>query len=225
MNRVFVTGDCHGDIQRLVYFVRRMELGAGDAIIVLGDLGIAWRKDKKDLECNIKHWEEDTNGVLLYFVDGNHENFDILQNLPKVAGTGQISEHIYHLLRGETYYIAGKKILTVGGADSIDRGRRTPGLNWWEQETITENDIAAAAGHYDYVFTHCCPLSVFKDNQVYLATLGGVDQSKVDHRSEIMLDKLKSQITFDNWWFGHYHLDMAFDDKFRCVLNDFIELQ
>ena len=226
IKRMFITGDIHGDIQRLIYFIQRMELGENDGITVLGDAGLFWRKDKKDLEANIFNWEHTCNGVHLFFLDGNHENFKLLNQISiDENNMGIVSNHIHYLRRGYIYNFIGKKILVCGGADSIDKMRRIEGLTWWKEEAITQEDIdRVPADHYDYVFTHCCPKTVFMDNIVYLVTLAGLDQSKVDHTSEEMLDKLKDKITFNKWYFGHYHTDKELEGNFRCVLNDYIEI-
>lgn len=222
----YCKGDIHGNLYELLDFINRFGLHEGDNIIVLGDCGIAWRKDRKDLDQNIKLWNEYGNGVKLFFLDGNHENYRILNHLPIENNMGKISNNIYHLRRGQIYNFEGKKVLVCGGADSVDKYRRTENLTWWKEETITEEDIARIpAGHYDYVLTHCCPRSIFENNKVYLSTLQFLDESIINHNSEDMLEKLKNRITFDHFWFGHYHVDIKLDDKFRCLFKDFVELR
>jgi hypothetical protein len=39
-----------------------------------------------------------------------------------------------------------------------------------------------------------------------------------------MLEQLAANMDFDKWFFGHYHVDKQLDDKYTCLLNDFIEL-
>ena len=79
---------------------------------------------------------------------------------------GYVSEHIRHLKRGRTYNIDGKKILTIGGADSVDKFRRQEGLNWWKEETITDEDIKQIdVDYYDYVLTKNRNISIFKKNK------------------------------------------------------------
>ena len=225
--RFFITGDIHGDVARLILFIQRMKLKSGDKICVLGDAGILWRNDKKDTDYIIKYWDEYSNGVELYFIDGNHENFNLLNSLPVDENNmGIVSDKIHYLRRGCVYEINGKRILSCGGADSVDWYRRTEGLSWWKEETISQADIdRVPAGHYDYVFTHCCPRSIFENNKVYLITLANIDQDVVNHCSEDMLEKLMNKITFDHFYFGHYHIDRVLNDKFRCLFNDFVEME
>lgn len=222
----FLKGDIHGNLFEIIDFINRFNLGKNDNIIILGDCGIAWRKDKKDLAQNIKLWNECGNGVKLYFIDGNHENFNILNSLPIENNMGKIADNIYHLRRGQVYEFENKKILVCGGADSIDKYRRIENFTWWKEEAISQetiNDIPA--GHYDYVLTHCCPRSVFEKNRIYLSTLQFLDENKINHSSEDMLEQLKNKITFDHWFFGHYHINCNLDEKFTCLFEDFREVR
>lgn len=222
----FLKGDIHGNLFEIIDFINRFNLGKNDNIIILGDCGIAWRKDKKDLDQNIKLWNECGNGVKLYFIDGNHENFNILNSLPIENNMGKIADNIYHLRRGQVYEFENKKILVCGGADSIDKYRRIENFTWWKEEAISQETIDdIPAGHYDYVLTHCCPRSVFEKNKIYLSTLQFLDENKINHSSEDMLEQLKSKITFDHWFFAHYHINRNLDEKFTCLFEDFMEVR
>ena len=222
----FLKGDIHGNLFEIIDFINRFNLGKNDNIIILGDCGIAWRKDKKDLIQNIKLWNECGNGVKLYFIDGNHENFNILNSLPIENNMGKIADNIYHLRRGQIYEFENKKILVCGGADSIDKYRRIENFTWWKEEAISQETIDdIPAGHYDYVLTHCCPRSVFEKNKIYLSTLQFLDENKINHSSEDMLEQLKSKITFDHWFFAHYHINRNLDEKFTCLFEDFREVR
>lgn len=222
----FLKGDIHGNLFEIIDFINRFNLGKNDNIIILGDCGIAWRKDKKDLAQNIKLWNECGNGVKLYFIDGNHENFNILNSLPIENNMGKIADNIYHLRRGQVYEFENKKILVCGGADSIDKYRRIENFTWWKEEAISQETIDdIPAGHYDYVLTHCCPRSIFEKNRIYLSTLQFLDENKINHSSEDMLEQLKNKITFDHWFFGHYHINRNLDEKFTCLFEDFMEVR
>lgn len=222
----FLKGDIHGNLFKVIDFINRFNLGKGDNIIILGDCGIAWRKDRKDLDQNIKLWNECSNGVKLYFLDGNHENFNILNSLPIENNMGKIADNIYHLRRGQTYEFEGKKMLVCGGADSIDKYRRVENFTWWKEETISQETIdGIPAGHYDYVLTHCCPRSIFDSNKIYLSTLQFLNEDKINHNSEDMLEQLKNKITFNHWYFAHYHTDKKLDSKFTCFFEDFEEVK
>jgi len=229
--RWFVTGDKHGDITPILQFIERFGLGEESNIIVCGDMGICWSESQFDLEETVRTYEKYCNGVNLFWIDGNHENFNIINEWYKDADAGcyhAISDHITHMYRGTkmTVSLHGdvKTMLFLGGADSVDRFWRREGLDWWPEEQITPDDIQRVhADHYDYVFTHCCPFSVFEHNRGFLCNMyANID--KFNHTSEKMLDLLCNKITYGEWFFGHYHADIRLSPQFRCVFKDFIEL-
>ena len=76
---IYVTGDLHGqhDIEKLdeTHFPEQHLLNKKDYVIVCGDFGLVWSNSEKVL-C----WRNWLNGkpFTTLFVDGNHENFDLL---------------------------------------------------------------------------------------------------------------------------------------------------
>lgn len=224
---IFLIGDCHGDFTKIINFADKMKLKENDYIIVLGDMGLLWRHDRKDADNFIKFFEKNYN-FNLYFVEGNHDNYKLLKLLKEDEnGMGYISEHIRHLKRGREYIIENKSFLTIGGADSIDKFRRTEGLNWWKEEAITQEDIEKIEKkYYDYVLSHTCPTSIFDEYKIYLCTLGNIVDDK-DPQFRISNDKLeqvKNFIDFGNWCFAHYHIDKKLNDKFTCLFNYFQQI-
>ena len=78
--KFFVTGDCHGNLNRIYDWINRFNFDNENiSIIILGDAGICWRKDKKDMEEKI-YFHENNYNFHIWFIDGNHENFDILKS-------------------------------------------------------------------------------------------------------------------------------------------------
>lgn len=229
MNRIFVTGDCHGSLNKIIDFIEKYDL-QNDGIIVCGDMGLYWRCDQKDAEENIKFYEEHCRGTHLYWLDGNHENFDIINswNCDKNYLYNN-SEHIHYCPRGliTNIELANgniKKVLFMGGADSVDKIWRVEHISWWKDESITDEDIKDINGTYDYVFSHCCPRSVFDNNKVFLCTITNINENNAIHQSEDKLEELKNNIIFNKWFFAHYHIDRKLDNKYQCIFTDFIEL-
>lgn len=223
MGRWFVTGDCHGRFERLWRFIKKFDLSEGDTIIVCGDMRLYWNKDMRDAKYSIRQYEENCNGVQLWWIDGNHENFDIINKL-KEYDMIECSPHITYIGRGVCMDTEIGTMLFIGGADSVDKMLRTEHLSWWADEAVTEDNIAGIHGHYDYVFSHACPRSVFNDNRAFLCTLNNINENNAIHKSEDVLEKLKGQITYDHWYFGHYHVNKKLDDKHMCLYEDFIEI-
>ena len=75
---VYLTGDTHGDIDRFKHGKLRW-LGKRDTVVVLGDFGFVWdgsREEQKKLD-----WLRKRPYTLL-FLDGSHENYDLLKQYP-----------------------------------------------------------------------------------------------------------------------------------------------
>ena len=119
-NMVYVTGDLHGDYSRF----KRPEmkkLRAGDILLVCGDFGFIWDNSKQERAVLKKLSEKK---YTIAFVDGCHENFDLLQQYRLVRWRGGVARliapNIFHLQRGEIYTIENQKYFAFGGGHSQD---------------------------------------------------------------------------------------------------------
>ena len=108
---IFVTGDIHGNPDRLSFknWNKGKKLFKDDYLIILGDFGLIWCKNKKE-----KYWLDWLNDKpwTTLFVDGNHENFDRLYQYPVVKWKGgdisTIRSSIYWLRRGQVFEIENR---------------------------------------------------------------------------------------------------------------------
>ncbi len=223
---IYVTGDTHAnlDISKLSTkkFPQQRELTKDDYVIVAGDFGLVW--DGSGREIYWQDWLADKNFTTL-FVDGNHENFDILRELKLIPMFGgyvrQVTEGVYHLERGQVLNIDGKKIYVMGGARSIDKESRREHISWWPQE-IPSNDemeraiqaLEAANWEVDYVITHCAPRSV----QEMLAAWYENDPVVSFH------ERVRQDLIFKRWFFGHYHVDKQINEQFIALYNRVVPL-
>ena len=86
---IYITGDTHipVDIQKLATkrFPEQKEMTKNDYVIICGDFGGVW-DDSNEEKYWIK-WLKNKNFTTL-FIDGNHENFDMLYSLPIVDFCG-----------------------------------------------------------------------------------------------------------------------------------------
>ena len=243
MSKIYVCGDTHGniDMQKIVKFTNSSEyqndITKDDVMIQLGDWGGLWYskyerayKSEKKLREN---WAK--KKFTLAVIPGNHENYDLINDLPTVQMWGGsvhklvVPTHkhsskangvIYLLQRGEIYTINGKKILAVGGAQSQDRAYRTQGESWWAEELLNdyerENTLFNLDIHnweVDYVLTHTSPTSVAK--RIIRRRIGGNDYSRAEDSVATFLQSLLDQgIKFKEWHYGHWHLDTKIDNYF-----------
>ena len=223
---IYITGDTHIplDISRLSSkrFVQQKTMTANDYLIICGDFGGIFSGDNE--EKYWLKWLSDKNFTTL-FIDGNHENFEILNSFPKVKFNGgnahKISDKIYHLMRGEIYEIDGKKIFTLGGASSHDKNFRKEGKNWWKQELPNEHEYTYAVDNLnktdntvDIIITHCAPTNI---------------QRKIapTYKTDTLTDFLqciKSNVNYSKWFFGHYHVDLEIDEKHIAIYNKIVSV-
>ena len=219
---IYITGDTHGDIDySKLLKLKEKKLSYDDYLIICGDAGICW--SIYDSRGFLSLYND--IGCTILFIDGNHENFDMLNGLPLVEYKGalmhQVDEHIFHILRGEILTLEGKTFFCLGGACSIDKMYRTPHISWWPEEEINKHDIDNAIANLekannkvDYVITHC------SDTKTVLKAFG--------FRRDVCTDQLMfidKVVDYKHWFFGHYHFDRKISDKKTCLYQDIIEIK
>ena len=100
---IYVTGDTHGDRERLSK-LNLMKLREGDTLIVCGDFGFLWDNGKREQKFLRDLGKRKYN---ICFIDGTHENFDLLNTYEISEWNGgkvhKIYGNLYHLLRGQIF--------------------------------------------------------------------------------------------------------------------------
>ncbi|MCM1130189.1 MAG: metallophosphoesterase [Roseburia sp.] len=221
---IYVTGDTHGkiDFSKLLS-TKLMGLTEEDYVIICGDCGVLFFPDEKNEMIEMYS----SFPFTILFVDGNHENFDLLKSFPVEEWNGgkvhKLSDTLIHLMRGQVFEIEGYTFFTFGGGLSIDKAFREPGISWWSDEMPTDEEINEGIknlAHYDnkvdFVLTHDCPTSLEK--LVSLYTWKSIQHSK----SNEALEKCKEGLSFTHWYFGHYHFDRRLSEKYTCLYKDII---
>lgn len=214
---IYVTGDTHGDIGRFRDSSMR-KLRHRDTLIVCGDFGFIWDGSKQEQSILKKL---DAKGFTIAFVDGCHENFDILEQYPVSEWNGgkvhRIGKNIIHLMRGQIYEIESKRIFTFGGGHSQDYDFRRDSERWWEREQPTHAEIMEAiqnldrySNKIDYVVTHEPPAS--------LKDCLGVDVFQRLEVHAFFEDMIKS-CEYKKWYFGKCHIDKHIPVKFYAVFS------
>ncbi|MGN0299170.1 MAG: metallophosphoesterase [Lachnospiraceae bacterium] len=224
---IYITGDTHGkiDIHKLntKNFPIQKSLTRDDYVIICGDFGMVWCNDAEDLYW--QKWLEQRNFTTLW-IDGNHENFDLLATYPVEEWHGglvqRITPNVIHLLRGQVYEIEGKTFFTMGGAASSDRAYRKEGKSWWPQEMPSleeyqqaEQKLAEVDYQVDYVLTHTPP-----SNLLYSLGFGGC----YDELTNWLYHEVEKKVTFRHWYFGHMHDDRELDEKHTLLYNQIVTL-
>lgn len=216
---LYVTGDLHGEYSKL----ERLKFKEDDTLIVCGDFGFIWSGDKHENKV-IKKISKLPFKIL--FVDGTHENFELLKDFPVedfAGGTARrIGKNIYQLLRGCIYTLEGKTFFTFGGGESPDKDVRQSCAKYWEEELPNIDEMKFAVSNLnkidrkvDYIITHEPP-----------AKIKGLFCDKTDDINTLnrYFDDVAANVECKKWFFGSVHRDRKIAPKYIAVFNSIIEL-
>ncbi|MDO4324980.1 MAG: metallophosphoesterase family protein [bacterium] len=245
---IFVTGDCHGNYGRfdLPWFPAQEEMDRQDYVIVCGDFGY-WDQSREQ-EYVLKQLERKNFTIL--FVSGNHENFDLLADLPVQEWNGGkvqfVRENVIHLMRGQMFTLQGRKFFTFGGARSHDiqdgileaddpelpqkviklnrAGAlyRIRHLSWWEEEMPSLAEYQEGEQTLQKNQWTCdYIISHCAPSSAQAALSDG--EFKTDELTEYF-EKIKASCQYRTWYFGHYHEDMWIDEKHRALYAEILQI-
>ena len=220
---IYVTGDTHGIASRFDD-PRLKKLGRGDTLIVCGDFGFIWNGSKEEMSVLKKLSKKKYN---ICFVDGTHENFEMLSKLKIKKWNGgkvhHIAANIFHLMRGQVFNIEGTKIFTMGGGESPDIDIRFEMNTWSDMEIPTREELMEGVdnlqkygGKVDLIITHEPPAKI-KD---FLMLHTGSDASITAINT--YLEDVSRICEFSHWYFGSLHLDKFISTSHISVFNNVI---
>ena len=243
MNKIIVTGDIHGNpFQRLNVenFPEGKTYTKEDYVIILGDFGLVW--DDSAMEHSCLDWLENKPWTTL-FIDGNHENYDLLNKFPiEEWGGGRVQKirsSVIHLLRGEVYDIGGYKFLAMGGARSHDiqdgvlevgdprikiwkkddfKLFRINHISWWEEEIPNEKERKNALKNLaenDYKVDYILTHEAPSSDVVLMDHL----LYHPDEYSKWLEMEIRQKVKYKKWFFGHYHLNLDVNEKETCLFE------
>lgn len=244
-SNVYVTGDKHGFFGHVFEFLNKMNTNKNDVLIILGDAGINYYKNKSEFK---KKLRLDKAPITYMLVRGNHEERPSGDNFREMficndlfSGTFIVEKDlpsILYMIDGNIYSfkINGqeKNVLVIGGAYSVDKYYRLKmqssgyseykwfpdeQLSTQEMHNIKMNLFDNEIKHVDYVLTHTCPLS----KEPHEMFMSGIDQLHVDKSMENYLEDINRMIDYDKWYCGHWHTDKT-DGKVRFMYNDYVLL-
>lgn len=225
---IYITGDIHGDIDiaKLTSknFSDGKKLTSSDYVIICGDFGLRWDNSKGE-----RHWLKwlDRKPWTTLWIDGNHENFDMLNKYPVEKWNGvnvhKITDKIIHIMRGSVFELEGHKFFAFGGAESHDKEYRQLGKSIWNEELPSEEEIAAGrqaledcGWKVDIVITHSMPEDI--QNSLFPHVNYGTN------RLTKFFDEVDEKLKFELWFSGHYHISTAYDEKHFLIYNDIVKL-
>jgi hypothetical protein len=190
-------GDVHGHISQYLALCREAE-----HTVQVGDLGFR------------RHYAEvvqQLDPLRHRFVPGNHDDYGALP--PHALGDFGV------------HTAAGVEMFFVRGAFSIDKKYRIPGLNWWPEEELSQEQLSEAIELYrtvkpSLVVTHDCPLSVTRwvGDPGVLRSFGFTEEPRT--RTQVGLQAMLEAHQPARWIFGHYHRNTTFEAEgvqFTCL--------
>lgn len=200
--KALILGDVHGHWTNMNVTIAKAIGEHPDIthIIQVGDFGYGFHgiKPFKTSKVYFSSEEQDIyDNATKLWLDGNHENFDLLE-----IDKGAWQPGWTYVPRGSILEADGYRMMFFGGASSIDRDIRTPMMDWWPQENITytqvENCLKKHDDKIDALFTHehadCVPYS---------------DRYKWDDLpskgNRQLLQELVNKFQPDFHFFGHHH--------------------
>lgn len=246
---VFVTGDTHHDFKRLQ---DRALAGLtrypdeGDFLIIAGDFGGIWDGSQDDEET--LDWLNSRPFTVLW-VDGNHENYDLIAKYPVESWHGGmvqfIRPRVIHLMRGCVYQFEGRRFFVMGGASSHDvqdgilepddpdferrfralyRRRamfRVNHVSWWQEELPSEEEYERARRS----------LADCGNDVDYIITHCApssiqellVGSGSSDELTDF-LEEVRISTDFRYWLFGHHHGNCMIDGKYGLLYENIVQL-
>ena len=215
---ICITGDMHGDYSRFGDS-RIARLKKGDFLIVCGDFGFLWDGSNREKQILKKIGKK---RFYTLFVEGCHENYDLLEKYPEEDFCGGkvnvISGRLMHMKRGSVFNFQGKTFFAFGGGQTKEIEIRRESKTWWERELPTPEEVNAGkknlekcGNKVDYIVTHEPPASVkeflnFEVRQIsYMHTF---------------FDAVKDECEFKKWFFGKVHKNKLIPPKYQCLFED-----
>ena len=242
---IYLTGDTHAEFHR--FSRKSFSAGAEDYVIICGDFGGVW-----DSSAEQKYWLDWLNEKpwTTLFLDGNHENYDLLAAYPTDRWHGGrvqfIRPKVIHLMRGQVFVIDGLRFFVMGGAASHDvadgilepddpelaRKLRTLNrsgalyrinhISWWKEELPSEQELAEGLENLEKLGNRVDVILSHCAPSFVQEMIGGALYRK-DGLTDY-LDRVRERCAFRRWFFGHYHANMEIDRHFVMLYRSIVPL-
>lgn len=201
-------GDIHANFEALPYILRECNT---PVCYQVGDYGWGFKTPPsvEDLPCDLKA------------IRGNHD-------YPYAAKRDLVYMGDYGITEDGLFY--------VSGAWSVDRMHRTPEVDWWHDEELTDKDFEAAKNLYiaekpEIVMTHDCPAFMAR----VMIELGIARRPEnegwgrhPETRTSVALENIWNSLPTKPkvWVHGHWHIPFDYvirGTRFICVPIDTLQ--
>lgn len=220
---ICVTGDMHGDLSRFKD-KKIKKLKKGDFLIVCGDFGFVWDGSKREKRILKKIGKK---RFYTLFVEGCHENYDLLDEYPEEEFCGGkvsvISGRLMRLRRGNMFDLQGNKFFAFGGGQTKEIDIRRESNTWFEQELPSAaelrnsiNVLKENGNEADYIITHEPPATM----KEFL----GFEVRQISHM-HTFFDAIKNEVKFTKWFFGKAHKNKVIPPKYHCLFDEVVQIE
>lgn len=221
--RVLFAGDIHGSPSHLDWVMREAHAQRADLVVPVGDFGFWPHLNSGQRYLTRAHKLADRYGIPIWWVPGNHENWDTIDDLVDAYGldapiptwTKYVAKERRGLVcllgRPSIVELGAARAVALGGAWSVDWQYREPGYSWWPQEVLTAEHLDAlealdplGGGRVDLLIAHEAPDG---------PTLSYKDEVAVSiEQREIVaaaMDRLRPKLVVS----GHHHTRLTWWDE------------
>lgn len=211
--KVLIAGDTHAIDDAAIELCEAAVAYDVGEVWQCGDLGW-WPRDKHG-----KRFIEILSEIEipLYFADGNHEDHDRLTH--DAPHEYEAADNIWYVPRGAIHEVERRRVLFYGGARSVDRQWRTPGISWFASELPNTKQLSRAksVGAVDVVVAHDSPEWVdYGYGPDHLSPWPMIDLA-VSRGFRETLSELADVTTPTYWFNGHHHQRVAASNDVTTV--------
>lgn len=257
---IYITGDMHGQFERLDAYMFKMkgyQLNQEDYLIVCGDFAICW--ENCDIDENNYRWQMlcsifDGLPYTILWVQGNHENYDMLEKFPLEEWHGGKVRHIIRdkvilLERGQIFEIENKKFFTFGGAKShdvqggiFDRSDkhfhqkvalaqkwglpyRIMRETWWPEELPSKKEMFDGLKNLEKE-DYVVDYVITHCCATSIQDKIYAEDAEYFEADELTdyFENLEKRLKYKHWYFGHYHYNQHIDEKHTVLYQPIIKL-
>ena len=229
---IILTGDTHGEFERIEEFCEIYDTTAEDIMVILGDAGINYWLDERDEALKESLAELP---LTLFCIHGNHEErpeevpgYELVEWRGGQVWVQPEYPNLLFAQDGEVYDFSGRQVLVIGGAYSVDKQYRLAnGMQWFSTEqpdertrALVEQRLDQLGWRIDVVLSHTVPLGYIPQ----YALLPSIDQSSVDRSTEEWLAQIERRLIYESWYAGHYHVTCDIG-RVHILFEDYEELE
>lgn len=193
---ILLVGDVHGERENIERVFKYAKDAEAEHIVQLGDLYYGF----PDIDPFMNDIEREVfkTGIPFSFIKGNHDNHALLG---KITDLTDVRDGVQFIPNCIPFKLGSATFLAAGGAFSVDKPDRIPGVSWWPDEQITDYDVRYSeyAEGVDIILSHDAPTTSNLDDLMSLMPFTAALKNR--DRLQQIVENVKPKMLFH----GHYH--------------------